>query len=144
MNVLKQWNWETSLRKYKTSNDYEKPILWTHLETGQERTWEYINVIIFCLYYIRYKMTSMCPKCECKPSNADKWRYTLLTTLIFLIVVNPMTYQLTQKLFGNVLGNIANACGCPTYVGIAVHAVVFTLILRYTMDVDIWEPRTIK
>ena len=48
-----------------------------------------------------------------------------------------MTYQLTQKLFGNVLGNIANASGCPTTVGIAVHAVVFTLILRYIMDVDI-------
>lgn len=83
-------------------------------------------------------MTSMCPKCECTPTNADKWRYTLLTTLIFLIVVNPMTYQLTQKLFGNVIGNIANAStGCPTTVGIAVHAVAFTLLLRYIMDVDI-------
>jgi len=83
-------------------------------------------------------MTSMCPKCECKPTNADKWRYTLLTTLIFLIVVNPMTYQLVQKLFGNVLGNIANpTTGCPTYLGIAIHAIIFTLILRYIMDVDI-------
>ena len=86
-------------------------------------------------------MSSVCPKCEkceCKPSNADKWRYTLLTTVIFLIVVNPMTYQLVQKLFGNVLGNIANsATGCPTYLGIAVHTVVFTLILRYVMDLDI-------
>jgi hypothetical protein len=49
-----------------------------------------------------------------------------------------MTYQLTQKLFGNVLGNIANtSTGCPTTIGIAVHAVVFTLLLRYIMDVDI-------
>ena len=83
-------------------------------------------------------MTSLCPKCECKPTNADKWRYTLLTTIIFLIVVNPMTYQLTQKLFGNVHGNIANtSTGCPTTIGIAVHAVIFTLLLRYIMDVDI-------
>lgn len=95
------------------------------------------TIYIVCIY----KMSSLCPKCEkceCKPSNADKWRYTLLTTLIFLIVVNPMTYQLVQKLFGNVLGNIANsATGCPTYLGIAVHAVVFTLLLRYVMDLDI-------
>lgn len=49
-----------------------------------------------------------------------------------------MTYQLTQKLFGNVIGNIANAStGCPTTVGISVHAVAFTLLLRYIMDVDI-------
>lgn len=48
-----------------------------------------------------------------------------------------MTYELMQKLFGNVLGNISNASGCPTYLGIAVHAIIFTLILRYIMDVDI-------
>jgi hypothetical protein len=49
-----------------------------------------------------------------------------------------MTYQLVQKLFGNVLGNIANpTTGCPTYLGIAIHAIIFTLILRYIMDVDI-------
>lgn len=86
-------------------------------------------------------MSSVCPKskqCNCKPSNADKWRYTLLTTLIFLIVVNPMTYQFVQNLFGNVLGRLADTTtGCPTYLGIAVHAVVFTLLLRYVMDLDI-------
>lgn len=79
----------------------------------------------------------MCPKCDCEPKNADKWRYTLLTTVIFLVVVNPMTYQLVHKLFGNVLGNIVNASGCPTMLGIAVHAIIFTLIVRYIMDVDI-------
>lgn len=83
-------------------------------------------------------MTTICPKCECSPTNADKWRYTLLTTLIFLVVVNPMTYQLVNKLFRNVVGKIADPLtGCPTTMGIAIHAVVFTLLLRYVMDIDI-------
>lgn len=79
-----------------------------------------------------------CPSCNKKPTNADKWKYTLLTTLIFILVVHPMTYKLVQKLLGGILGKIADfKTGCPTMLGIAVHAVVFTLILRYIMDVDI-------
>tara|TARA_B100001175_G_C19400638_1_gene586055 strand:- start:497 stop:703 length:207 start_codon:yes stop_codon:yes gene_type:complete len=67
----------------------------------------------------------------------DKWRYTLWTTLVFLIVVNPYTYKFTQKLLGRFLGNISNAAGCPTNIGIVLHAIVFTLIVRYMMDLDI-------
>ena len=68
-------------------------------------------------------------------ASLDKWRYTLYTTLVFLIIVNPYTYQLTQKLFGPFLGKIASESnGCPTNVGILLHAVVFTLILRVMMD----------
>jgi len=75
----------------------------------------------------------------CKlPTSADKWRYTLWTTLVFLIIVNPYTYKLTQQLFSGILGQIANpTTGFPTTVGIALHAVVFTLIVRYMMDFDI-------
>jgi hypothetical protein len=67
----------------------------------------------------------------------DKWRYTLWTTLVFLIVVNPYTYKFTQKMLGGILGNISNASGCPTNIGIVLHAIVFTLIVRYMMDLDI-------
>ena len=81
-----------------------------------------------------------CTKCTKKPEQPgqyDKWRYTLYTTVIFLLVVNPYTYKLTNKLFSKLLGPIANASGCPTMVGIILHAVVFTLLLRLLMDFDI-------
>lgn len=110
------------------------------LGTTSLRTYMIYEILIYevCIYS---KMSSLCPKCEkceCEPTNADKWRYTLLTTVVFLIVVNPMTYKLVQKLFANVLGNVANpVTGCPTYVGIAVHTIIFTLLLRYVMDLDI-------
>lgn len=71
------------------------------------------------------------------PNTMDKWRYTLWTTLVFLIVVNPYTYKFTQKMLGGILGNISTASGCPTTMGIGLHAIVFTLIVRYMMDFDI-------
>jgi len=78
-----------------------------------------------------------CKKCSQKPSNGDKWRYTLYTTLIFLLVVNPFTYQLTNQLFSKLFGKIASSNGCPTMGGILLHAVVFTIVLRYMMDLDL-------
>ena len=75
----------------------------------------------------------------CKlPTSSDKWRYTLWTTLVFLIIINSYTYKITQRLFSGILGQIANpTTGIPTTTGIALHTVVFTLIVRYMMDFDI-------
>lgn len=77
--------------------------------------------------------------CSCNKSskNADKWRYTLYTTLVFLLVINPLTYKLTNQLFSKVFGKIASSNGCPTMGGILLHATVFTLVLRYMMDFDL-------
>lgn len=67
-----------------------------------------------------------------KPSNDDKWRYTIYTTIIFLFIVHPMTYKLVNSLLGSLI-KICDSKGCPTNAGIIVHAIVFTLILRYIM-----------
>jgi hypothetical protein len=80
---------------------------------------------------------SSCKHCGSKPTNFDKWRYTLYTTIIFLIIVNPYTYKLVNSLLKSVVGKIADGSGCPTTVGILIHAVVFTIILRYMMDLDL-------
>lgn len=74
-----------------------------------------------------------CIHCK-KPNNADKWRYTLMTTVLFLIIVNPYTYKLVQGLLGGLCKIADPKTGCPTMCGILVHAVVFTFILRYLME----------
>jgi hypothetical protein len=71
------------------------------------------------------------------PSEADKWKYTLLTTVILLAVFNPQTYKLTDALLGGLVGSLAGKDGCPTWVGFGVHVVVFTLLLRGVMEVPI-------
>jgi hypothetical protein len=67
-----------------------------------------------------------------------KWQITLFSALIFLLVVHPMTYKLTQKLFGGVLGKISDVSGCPTTLGLALHTVVYILLVRGSMDVKLF------
>ena len=64
--------------------------------------------------------------------SSDKWKYTLYTTCIFLLVANPYMYQFVDILFGRFV-RIANKQGCPTMIGFLVHALVFTLVLRAIM-----------
>jgi hypothetical protein len=65
-----------------------------------------------------------------------KWRISLFSACIFLAVVHPATYNFMNSLLENTLGKIADN-GCPTTLGLAVHTLVFTLVVRYSMDVDI-------
>jgi len=66
-------------------------------------------------------------------NNVTKWKHTLTTTVIFLLVSHPFTYKLVQKIFGN-LFTVANSSGCPTITGLILHTLVFTLVLRLKME----------
>jgi len=72
----------------------------------------------------------------CEKSSADKWKYTLYTTVLFLIIVNPMTYKLVNMIFGKLM-KVCDKSGCPTTFGYLLHALVFTLLLRLMMDMKI-------
>lgn len=71
------------------------------------------------------------------PTNEDKWRWTLITTIIFLIVVNPYTYIVVNTILSNVGLKISDSTGCPTMIGLAVHTIVFTLLVRLVMEFDV-------
>lgn len=71
--------------------------------------------------------------------SKKKWQITAFSTLIFLIVVNPYTYKLVQSVLGPLIGKIADTNGCPTGLGLTVHAVVFALIVRYSMDLNLFN-----
>jgi hypothetical protein len=68
-----------------------------------------------------------------------KWQITFFSALIFLLVVHPMTYQVTQKLLGGVLGKIAEPSGCPTTLGLALHTIVYILLVRGSMDMKLFR-----
>jgi hypothetical protein len=68
--------------------------------------------------------------------NMQKWKYTLITTVIFLLIANPFTYSLVNKLLGKIV-KIAGPTGCPTKAGLLVHALVFTLLLRLVMEIKV-------
>ena len=68
-----------------------------------------------------------------------KWQITFFSAFIFLLVVNPMTYKLTQSLLGGVLGRIADTSGCPTTTGLALHTLVYILLVRGSMDLKLFR-----
>uniref|UniRef100_A0A6C0KYC5 Uncharacterized protein n=1 Tax=viral metagenome TaxID=1070528 RepID=A0A6C0KYC5_9ZZZZ len=68
--------------------------------------------------------------------TADKWRYSIYSALVFLLISNPYTYILVNKLLGNFV-KISSSNGCPTMAGLFIHAVVFAVIIRVMMELDI-------
>jgi hypothetical protein len=71
-------------------------------------------------------------------SSSEKWNITLFSAVLFILVVNPYTYNLTQSLFSKILGPIA-INGCPTMVGLMLHTVVYILLVRYSMDLHLFS-----
>ena len=67
-------------------------------------------------------------------NNFDKWKYSIYTLIIFIIVVNPYTYKLTNFIFTklNLTTTIKN---CPTTFGLILHSIVFLLLTRGIMEI---------
>ena len=71
-------------------------------------------------------------------SSSEKWNITFFSAVIFLLVVNPYTYNLTQSIFSKILGPISSN-GCPTMVGLLLHTVVYILLVRYSMELHLFR-----
>ena len=71
-------------------------------------------------------------------SSSMKWQITFFSAFIFLLVIHPFTYKLTQKLFGGILGKIAESNGCHTTRGLALHTLVYILLVRGSMDLNLF------
>jgi hypothetical protein len=72
-------------------------------------------------------------------SSSMKWQITLFSAFIFLLVIHPFTYKVTQKLLGGFLGKIAESNGCPTTRGLALHTLVYILLVRGSMDLKLFH-----
>ena len=67
------------------------------------------------------------------PTNADKWRFTLYTVIMVIVLFNHYAFIAVDRLFGSVV-RISEKNGCPTLAGFVVHLVIFTSVIRYSMD----------
>jgi hypothetical protein len=66
-------------------------------------------------------------------SASLKLSATIQSVIIFIIVSLPFTYKLTNGLLGGFIGRLADSSGCPTGLGLFVHAIVFGLIIYALM-----------
>ena len=71
-------------------------------------------------------------------SSYKKWQISIFSVFIFVLVIHPYTYQLTQKVFGGLLGKLAEANGCPTTRGLVLHTLVYLLLVRGSMDMKLF------
>lgn len=72
-------------------------------------------------------------------SSYMKWKISIFSAFIFILVINPYTYMLTQKLLGGLLGKIAETNGCPTMRGLILHTIVYILLVRGSMDLHLFS-----
>ena len=66
-------------------------------------------------------------------ANAAKWKASALSGLLFLLVSSPFLYKLVNGLTSKLNVEVCDSDGCPTPVGMAIHAVVFVLLVRILM-----------
>jgi hypothetical protein len=59
---------------------------------------------------------------------------TIQSIIVFLIISLPFTYKLTNGLLGGIIGKLADSTGCPTTLGLFIHAIVFGLIIYGLMS----------
>ena len=80
-----------------------------------------------------------CEKCreELEPNNLEKWKFSLIGTFLVVILFNPTIFRITQNILGNLIGKISDKSGCPTVLGYLLHSLVFTLLVRYSMEINI-------
>lgn len=71
-------------------------------------------------------------------SSYKKWQISIFSAFIFILVISPYTYMFTQKVLGGLLGKIADSQGCPTIRGLVLHTLVYILLVRGSMDLDLF------
>lgn len=69
---------------------------------------------------------------DAKPTSNQKWLIALIAGLLFLLIGSPFLYRLVDGLLRGLVGPIAEN-GCPTMLGLVLHAVVFLLVVRALM-----------
>jgi len=71
-------------------------------------------------------------------SSYKKWQISIFSAFIFILVIHPYTYIITQKLLGGFIGKIADINGCPTTLGLIIHTIVYILLVRGSMDLRLF------
>ena len=71
-------------------------------------------------------------------SSYKKWQISIFSALIFILVVNPYTYILTQKLLDGCFGKIADTNGYKKILVLIIHTILYILLVRGSMDLDLF------
>jgi hypothetical protein len=90
-----------------------------------------VHAVIYALIIrLIMQLTSQCKSYASK----DLWIASLMGGILFLIIGSPCLYQATSSLFSGVESlQLAKVDGCPMLPGLALHTLVFFLVIRLLM-----------
>ena len=77
----------------------------------------------------------MSSECSNKISQEKKALLSLKNGLLFILVSMPLTYKLVNSLTKRIGFKVSDDNGCPTPVGLAVHTLVFILLVFASMQI---------
>ena len=66
----------------------------------------------------------------------NKWRYTLYTVIVFIVLANPYSYSFLDSLTKGLLKK-SNTNNSPNMLSFVISTIVFTFVIRWMMDLDI-------
>lgn len=101
-------------------NDANCPSVGSHLLT---------SLLFLLLIFVIMLIPNMVGSSENKKSIWLLLKYSFYATLLFFVITNSEIYKLTSK-FG---GITADSNGCPSIIGLIVHAFVFFLLTFVVM-----------
>lgn len=70
-----------------------------------------------------------------------KFKKMIITGVLFILFASPMLFNFTHKYIGNLIGVAFVRGNIPTLVGISVHAVIFSFLMRWvwgSCDSGMW------
>ena len=67
-----------------------------------------------------------------KSSEGKKWLICLMSAILFLLIASPFMYKCTGFLFSK-LTLKTEQNGCPNFLGLIIHAIIFSLLIRVMM-----------
>jgi hypothetical protein len=67
-----------------------------------------------------------------------KWTITIFSTAIFIIITSPYTYMFTRNIISNFVRIPQIKMNCIPSLLFAIHIILYTLIVRYSMDLDMF------
>ena len=65
-------------------------------------------------------------------TSNEKWSISAYSAVLFFIIASPFLYSVVNSVTSQV-GLVLASGGCPNYLGLFVHAIVFMLIVRLSM-----------
>lgn len=71
-------------------------------------------------------------------SEKNKWLLSLLLAALFIIVACPLTFRLTGFLTKSIGLTTSSDKGCPNWIGLLIHSVVFFLLARALLQLPLW------